>query len=259
MDIRSSALLQAFTFLLPFLSSPDRRSMASGLSLLVANLVPIFGILLFGWEPALVMLLYWLESAVIAVFNICKMLLASVFDKDGSFQPLGILGGAFLSAFFTVHFGIFMLVHGIFLIVFMRIGFLPAPRDWALPDMTPPGMLESVLQLFWRGDWGATLGGPASAVVAMFLSHGISFVIHFVRGREYVAAETGNLMLLPYRRIFVMHLTIILGAFAVVGLAALGVTAPAIVVVLVVLKTVADLRAHSNEHTQPGQVKTQGA
>ncbi len=50
----------------------------------------------------------------------------------------------------------------------------------------------------------------------------------------------------PYKRIIVMHLTIILGGFLTMLLRAPA----AALLVLIVLKTAADLRAHRKEHTR---------
>jgi hypothetical protein len=54
-------------------------------------------------------------------------------------------------------------------------------------------------------------------------------------------------MMAPYRRIIVMHLTIIFGGWLVL---LLETPAPALAL-LVALKTVVDLRAHRREHAKP--------
>ena len=76
------------------------------------------------------------------------------------------------------------------------------------------------------------------------MSHGISFALNFVRRREYESETIATLMMAPYRRIIVMHLTLILGGGLVM---ALDTPAPALAL-LVVLKTLTDLRAHRREH-----------
>lgn len=51
-------------------------------ALLGANLLPLAGVLALGWDPVLVLLLYWLEIGVVLVFNVPKVLLAQA-TRDG--------------------------------------------------------------------------------------------------------------------------------------------------------------------------------
>lgn len=250
MDFRAASLVQAASYLLPFLGNPDRRQMTSGVSLFIANLIPLAGIFLFGWLPGVILTMFWMESAVVGFYNVLRMLTASSFERSGEFNPAGILGGLFLSAFFTVHFGLFMLGHGVFLLVFMAMGVMAAPAEWGLSGQEVPltsaaGILTSFFPL---ADPAAFLTSPGLGVAAIFISHGISFVLHFVRGREYIQAETANLMMRPYKRIIVMHVTIIAGAFLMFGAAQLGIAGAGFVACLVVLKLIVDLRAHYSEH-----------
>jgi hypothetical protein len=43
------------------------------LTLLVNNLIPLFGVLYLDWELYSIILIYWLENAVIGIFNVPKM------------------------------------------------------------------------------------------------------------------------------------------------------------------------------------------
>ena len=45
-------------------------------ALILANAVPILGVLFLGWTVFPLVLVYWLENAVIGGFNVAKMLLA---------------------------------------------------------------------------------------------------------------------------------------------------------------------------------------
>lgn len=256
MDIRGTALIQILTYLLPFLGSPDRRQMASGVSLLVANLVPIVGIFVFGWLPGVILIMFWMESAVVGFYNILRMITASAFDTKGKFNPIGVVGGTALSAFFTVHFGVFMFVHGVFLVVFMAGGFIPAPAHWQLTteDISPMAASRIAEDFFLPRDLLSFAASPGFGVAAIFVSHGISFVLHFIRGKEYVQQQAGNLMIQPYRRIIVMHMTIILGAFAMYYAQKLGLAGAGFVAVMVVLKTFVDLRSHYKEHAKAAHI-----
>ena len=156
------------------------------------------------------MAVYWIESAVIGLYNVFKMLI------------IDPLPGFFLSAFFCVHSGTFMVVHGAFVTAFFF-----SEVEGGI-DERPFVLLESVR-------W---------VVLVLLVSHGISFVLHWILGDERETKTLGGQMAAPYGRIVVMHVTILLGAFLVLAL-----QEPIWVMVLfVVLKTVVDLRAHLAEH-----------
>ena len=42
-------------------------------ALIVANLVPLVGVLWFGWNVWTILIIYWLENGVVGVFNVLKM------------------------------------------------------------------------------------------------------------------------------------------------------------------------------------------
>src|SRR5687768_334661 len=73
--------------------------------LVATNLLPLAGVLLFGWDLGLILLLYWAESAVILAFSLGKLALTA-----------GV-AALFLVPFFLVHAGGFMGVHLVFLLV----------------------------------------------------------------------------------------------------------------------------------------------
>lgn len=126
-----------------------------------------------------------------------------------------------LVPFFMVHAGMFMGGHLVFLLAI----FVDRPAaGWA--------------------SWADELGLGLAALLA---SHLVSFVVNFLRRDERAAVTRGqDVMAGFYGRIVVMHLTIIFGAMlvAIVGLRAMA------LVLLVVLKTVADVAGHVRERTK---------
>jgi hypothetical protein len=78
----------------------------------------------------------------------------------------------------------------------------------------------------------------------MAASHGGSFVVNFVGSEEYRDVSSARQMSAPYRRVFVLHVTIVLGAFFVVSFGSPVV----LVALLVALKTGFDALAHLREH-----------
>jgi len=82
-------------------------------------------------------------------------------------------------------------------------------------------------------------------LLALSLSHGWSFYTNFLGRREYRHKTLSQQMSDPYKRIFVMHLTVIFGGFIVL---LLETPLPALLL-LILLKIYADARAHRHQHT----------
>ncbi|MCC7519382.1 MAG: hypothetical protein IT578_09385 [Verrucomicrobiae bacterium] len=197
-------------------SDPGLRR-PSAVALVAANLVPLYGALFLGWETFPVLLLFWVENVIIGVFNVLKIL----------FAGQGHLTKVFLLPFFCVHYGIFTMVHGVFVIGFFGGAFgLGTP----VPTLAAVQHLMEQQHLAW-------------AVFGLFLSHAISFVLNYLRGGEYRQANPAALLMQPYGRVIVMHLTILLGAFILAALR----TPTVALVLLVGLKLALDLRAHLRE------------
>ena len=55
------------------LKNPGVWRTPSVLVLLLANLVPLAGVVFFGWSVFPVMLLFWLENVVVGVFHVLKL------------------------------------------------------------------------------------------------------------------------------------------------------------------------------------------
>ena len=50
--------------------------------LVVANLVPLVGVLWFGWSLTTIVALYWLENGVVGAFAIARIATAEGIDED---------------------------------------------------------------------------------------------------------------------------------------------------------------------------------
>ena len=191
----------------------------SVIALIVANAFPIVGVLFLGWTVFPLVLLYWLENVIVGAFNVLKMLLAQPRD------PLLWAGKAFTIPFFIVHFGGFTYVHGVLLLAFF------GPKSVA-----PFSLLQAVPAVIQANH----LGWGVANLVA---SHGFSFLWNYLRNGEYQRASLSTLMGQPYGRIVVLHLTVLFGGWVVM---LLGSPVGALIV-LIALKTAADLRGHTAE------------
>lgn len=189
--------------------------------LLVANAVPLLGVLLHQWTVFAVMLLYWCENVVVGGFNVLRMLFAR------PAEPMAQAVKLFMIPFFCFHYGMFTFVHGVF--VFAMFG---SGRSHSGFGISPSIVLDAVRR--------EGLGWP---IAALFASHGFSFFHNYFAGGEYRNVSLAQLMARPYGRIVLLHLTIILGGFLVMALG----SPVAALVLLVLLKTALDLGAHMVE------------
>lgn len=237
----------------------------SALVLIAANLVPLAGVIVGGWTAFEVVFLYWLENVVIGFFNICKLLTLGLVGqvdigegpaprvpktvsrravlslpayesaakaprapKTVSQRVLAFAAALGVSAFFMVHYGIFSLVHGVFVVTFLKI----FPR--AVGGQGGPFDLLAHAIEAATGD----LGIPFAVLAA---SHGFSFLYNFLLRREHTQVTVPELMIAPYARVVVMHLTVLFGGI-------LSLLLPHFMVALLVLLKVAlDLKYHLKE------------
>ena len=205
-------------------------------ALVVANLIPLIGVLFFGWSVWNILVIYWLENGIVGVINVLKMSVATgdevtpgvTFMVNG--RPATSATKMGLIPFFIVHYGIFWFVHGIFV--------LTLPAFFSL--MSDDGMTLD-------------LGPVVFAALGLAISHGLSFWWNFLHGGEYRRTAAAALMFAPYKRLVALHITIIFGAFAVMFTGAPA----AAVAVLVAIKTAIDLGLHLAEHR--GELTPRGA
>jgi hypothetical protein len=210
--------------------------------LLTANAIPLFGVLFLGWDAFYIVLLYWTENIVIGFYNVLKMVFAAVP------HPIAHLGKLFLIPFFIVHYGGFTAVHGFFVLALFHKDGQGPPMD----GMNWPCFLVFVQMLFNVIGYMYSVIPPQVklAVLALFVSHGVSFVQNYLLRREYATAKPDKLMGSPYRRVVVMHIAILAGGFLTMTVG----SPAALLVVLIVLKTILDINLHNREHKKAATV-----
>jgi hypothetical protein len=197
--------------------------------LVLVNLLPLAGVLLLDWDVAALMVLYWSENLVLGFYTLLKMLVVS---------PLGALG---MGTFFAIHYGGFCAVHGLFVAsILLDAGIDPMPDEpWPLFLVFPQLLVNVVRQVleYAPPEW-------LFAFAALYVSHGVSFVVNFLFGRERDELSLKQLMSAPYGRIVLLHIAILLGGFAVMSLG----QPVAMLAVLVLLKLGLDVGLHLREH-----------
>ncbi len=197
------------------LESPPSLRSPSSIALIAANLLPIPGVLIMNWNLSDVMVLYWAESAVIGFWSVVK--LAIIEKWTALFTIPFVIGG----------FGAFMSMHFSFLYYFFVRGIHAAGPE--------PFVWDALLDLFIP---------LRPALASLFISHGVSFFTNYLGRREYLEMDRKRQMSDLYKRIFVMHLTVIIGGFATMLLRA----PEAALLLLIAMKTAVDLRAHRKQH-----------
>lgn len=235
-----SIILSLADELLPYFRPANRKGFITVILILSANSIPAIGVIYLKWNPYMILLIYWGESLIIGLFNILKMIISGAI-QDHKFSPSGFAAGAGLSAFFTVHYGMFMFVHGIFIVFFMFMTFSS--------DSSGSGTLNdpfSAISLLFPKNMTTIelLESEFSAIAALFISHLVSFYIYFLKTGEYNNTTADFYMMRPYKRIIIMHLTIIFGAFA---LFLSGFKSAVFIVIWIGLKIVSDLKIHISE------------
>ena len=212
-------LIRAVVARLPGRPQAQPAKPVSAWVLLAANLLPLYGVLVWNWEVFPLLALFWMENVIIGVLNAARMLLVDPADLAAWALKL------FFVPFFCVHYGMFTFIHGIF--VFAMFG------GRGMDDNVPARAAEAVQH------WNLWL--PLAALAA---SHLFSFFHNYLHRGEYRRASVADLMMKPYSRVVILHLAILLGGFAAMLLGS-----PLwVLLVLIAVKVALDLRAHVNEH-----------
>lgn len=184
------------------------------LGIFIAAIVPIMGIFFLGWDWREILIFYWLGNITVGVQVVVSMLRAtSVEGLLSSVIPGATLKSftvesqqpdmakvtlgrgvtkAIMISFFCLHYGLFTVVHGVFVFIITSGGFF---------STTPQGQAtdQPVLHL--------------SQILLMWL---IASVVQIVF--ELLNRRTEVTMSAAYARIVVLHLSIIVGAFLITAL-----------------------------------------
>jgi hypothetical protein len=205
------------------------------IALLVANTLPIIGVLCFGWDAFAIVLLYWSENIVIGFYNVLKM----AFVKME--HPTQHLGKLFAISFFTVHYGGFTGGHGLFILSMFQDG---NASPFSSGDSWP--CFLAFVQLLINVIRQAISIIPPNmmyAIAGLFVSHGISFGYNYFYKGERKRTNLGKLMGQPYGRIVVLHVAIIFGGFLTMTMG----SPVGVLLILVLLKTIIDVKLHLRE------------
>ena len=167
------------------LHTTRRFSRAAIVSLLLVNLLPVAGVVVFEWNLHTLIRVYWVENVVIGAATLAKIGLA---------KHVGAVGRTKLykTLLFTAFYGTFWIIHGTIL---SQIVFTPSQ-----------GMPYTIDFLF------------AGTVFAFAISHGISIKFAHWDAREHEKVPAFTQMLLPFVRVGPTHAVLIGAALILTAL-----------------------------------------
>jgi hypothetical protein len=185
-------------------------------SLVAANVVPLWAVLFQGWTVFEIMLLFCLENLIIGGFTVLRMMVVPGRAKVAQI------------CFFMVHYGLFTSAHCIF--VFAVFGHQPLTNMLTVIGQSLSPFSPGEIKLWF-------------CLLALIISHGISFRLNFIGRREFARTSLELLVFRPYGRVAVLHITLILGA----GLVAVTGSHVSALILLILLKIGLDIRGHLRE------------
>jgi uncharacterized protein involved in response to NO len=182
--------------------------------LLLTNLATIVGAVLQGWNITDLLWIYWGQSVVIGYYNVHRIVDLDRISTDGFISNIRPVEPSCetqrcTAVCFALHYGLFHLVYGVFLLTTFRI---------------QPGF---------------PVAGVLLCILAFWFTHRFSY--RFNRERDRAVPNIGSLMFFPYVRIIPMNLVILLGG-PIAGDNTLA------LVLLLLLKTAVDVAVHVIEH-----------
>ena len=149
------------------------------LSIIVVNLWILINVILGRADLYNIIILYWLETAVIGFFNLLKM--ACLGGKQA-----GVGEKAKYMLFFTVHYFGFVIGQGVFITVTML-------------DLYKPE--------------AATRSNFLLMLLILFLSHLLEFCFNYLKKGEFRSATLNRLLFRPYGRIITQQIVILAGGY----------------------------------------------
>jgi len=206
-----------------FLKSP------SVWSLLVMNFAFMLAAIFYHWDVFEMIFIFWMENLVIGFYNILKM---AMVKKTGA-KKLGVTLTAplatvkiILIAFFIFHYYLFCLVHGLFIVVL-----------FGEHSTGQSGVIANIASL--------NAHTIVSALIAMLISHGLSFWRNYCCNKEYDSETLAGLMKSPYSRILIVHVVVMAAGFLILmtGFSTI------MIVLFSLLKTGVDLKVHLSQMT----------
>lgn len=193
---------------------------------IIGNLIPLIGVLLFGWDLPSIVVMYWIETGVIGLVNVLRIrksmaLGRPTVDADGSVErPImrAAMSGSWLLALtWLLAYGIFWAILGPFVIQIANGGFY-----------------EGASQTGWSG---ASTGVVVWGTLSLAGGQVVAYVLDYVIRRRYLTVTSLELLRDPFVRILIILAMIAAGG---VGIALIG-SPVGFLAAMVVAKTIVEI------------------
>ena len=164
--------------------------------LIATNFLPIYFYATGGWTVFMFFYLYWLETVILSFYTSLKIISASGYSENEEAPSVNrkiIIAIKFFIARFLL-----LCFYLLFLVVF--IGFLGEDKD---------AMLKSVLAVVFRDE------NFNIAIAGFILSHGFDFIFNYLLADQNKKVKAEGFTLFFDARIIVIHVSIVLSAFAI--------------------------------------------
>lgn len=176
-----------------------RRKLTPGdIFLIIANLLPVYGVIFLDWSAIDAFIVYALETLIIGIITVMKILLMTMVNKKGMWYNQGSatpVSGLFFVFFFIFHFGLFAAVQTT---IFSETA-----------GIVPPN--KGAMHFFFH--WYEYINKDiAIMLAAIAFGHLARSFMPFVLSGEYKTGSMMRVMFQPYGRIFIQQFTVILGS-----------------------------------------------
>jgi hypothetical protein len=182
-----------------FSSLLKQKIREADLFLIVANLLPVYGVWFMSWNPKQVFIVYCLETIIIGFFTLVKLGTVSAIRKKEwwqNYRPATIVPGIYFMIFFLLHYGLFVSVQTS---LFLGIT--------SMHEAHTPSILHLIFhprQYLSRDAW---------LLFCVFVfSYGYENLFSFISKNEYRTRSFERIMFEPYIRIIIQQLVVMLGA-----------------------------------------------
>lgn len=175
-----------------------RKLKRADIILIVANLIPVYGVWFLGWSAVEVFTVYAMETLIVGLLTLLKMAIVALYRRNHTWYNNGTatkMSGLFFMFFFLVHYGLFAAVQTT--IFSQTAGITPSDS----------GLFHFFLH--WYEYINKDIGMMLAGFVISYLAR--SFVPFIVTG-EYKTIPMMKLMFQPYGRIFIQQFTVIVGS-----------------------------------------------
>lgn len=176
-----------------------RKLSQSDWLMIIANLVPVYGVWFLDWSAKDVFLVYCFETIIIGFFTILKLTITGIIKKKDDWENGGTTSkqpALLFIFFFFFHYGMFVAIQmGMFFSI-TGIG-----NEIQL----------SFSNFFYK--WPQLSNKEVMLMLGVFIiSYAFRNLNEFVLSGEYRTISMGYLMFQPYGRIFIQQATVIIGS-----------------------------------------------